>query len=350
MKITFLVGNGFDISCGINSSYRSFYNWYCKQRESDKEHINSFRSAIDGCIKEGKKDWADFEIGMGKYTENFTPKTVQQFIDCYIDAHEKLMEYLELETKRFSTVLSPEGITKLRLGLNEFYSELRPSEVELFTSAFSGDITSDSTIQFLSFNYTDILDRCISQAAKEPLRVWRDPANRQHSFSIIPSVIHVHGKVSRFPVFGVDNENQIANKELLSVPDFTKLMIKPKNVEEMGEFWHRDSERCIDNSNIICVFGMSLGETDSIWFEKIMEWLEADGSRQLILYWQTNTPSNNTNPWLAMNNRRQARKRITDYSDLTNESIEAINNRIHIIENTNKVLRIKLKEAITEES
>ena len=180
MYITFLVGNGFDISCGIHSSYQDFYNWYCKQKESDKEHINSFRGEIDRCIKENKKDWVDFEIAMGKYTENFTPKTVQQFIDCYLDAQEKLMEYLELETKRFSIDLSSEEIAKIRRVLNEFYSELRPSEVEMFTSAFNGDITSDSTIQFLSFNYTDILDRCISQASREPLRVWRDPANRQH--------------------------------------------------------------------------------------------------------------------------------------------------------------------------
>ena len=43
MRITFLIGNGFDISCGIRSSYGDFYKWYCKQDKSDKAHVNAFR-------------------------------------------------------------------------------------------------------------------------------------------------------------------------------------------------------------------------------------------------------------------------------------------------------------------
>ena len=31
MYITFLVGNGFDIASGLDTSYAAFYNWYCNQ-------------------------------------------------------------------------------------------------------------------------------------------------------------------------------------------------------------------------------------------------------------------------------------------------------------------------------
>ena len=31
MQITFLVGNGFDITAGLDTSYSAFYKWYCQQ-------------------------------------------------------------------------------------------------------------------------------------------------------------------------------------------------------------------------------------------------------------------------------------------------------------------------------
>jgi hypothetical protein len=46
----------------------------------------------------------------------------------------------------------------------------------------------------------------------------------------------------------------------------------------MGEHWYKDAEQQINNSRIICVWGMSLGDTDSIWWGKIAECLKADGS------------------------------------------------------------------------
>ena len=72
MRITFFVGNGFDISCGIHSSYSQFYEWYCKQEKSELDHVNLFRNTIDEDIKAGKKNWADFEEALGQYTKNFT--------------------------------------------------------------------------------------------------------------------------------------------------------------------------------------------------------------------------------------------------------------------------------------
>ena len=98
MKITFMVGNGFDIGLGIESSYIAFYNWYCK-RPSEEEHIQMFKKDImndmSRDIPDDEKTWADFELGLGKYTAKFTKDTVDKFIECYGDAQENIAAYLK---------------------------------------------------------------------------------------------------------------------------------------------------------------------------------------------------------------------------------------------------------------
>lgn len=345
MQITFLVGNGFDISCGLNSSYAGFYDWYCKQEKSDKEHVNAFRDEINNDMKSGPKNWANFEEAMGKYTAKFSTDTSQHFIDCYEDAHKHLIKYLEIETSKFAgDLIDDEEAGKMREGLNNFYSELNSKEIMQLDSLFRADQGNNTIIRFISFNYTSVLDKCIEKAAKSPLRTWTDTNGHHRSLTIDRSVVHIHGRLTRHPVFGVDNEYQIANKELLTVPDFAELMIKPKGVNALGELWHDDSAKCINSSDIICIWGMSMGATDATWFSLIMDWLKAKENRQLIVFWHTDTPSNGVSNYLTLTNRRKAQTLITDYSDLTREKIEVIKQRIHIIENTKTVLRVKLRD------
>jgi len=244
------------------------------------------------------------------------------------------MEYLKQETMRFADDIDNNEIGKIRSGLKSFYGELPPKEAALFNSLFRSDIGSDSIIRFISFNYTSILDKCIARVAEEPLNSWTAPNNYRRSFRVDPNIIHVHGLLNRYPVFGVNDESQIANKELLTIPDFAQLMIKPKCINSLGELWHSESEKVIQNSNIICVFGMSMGITDTKWFQRIMNWLKASDDRHLIIFWHTDNPSNGFSPWTVFKNKREARNRITDFSDLTSMAIEAISSRIHVIENT----------------
>lgn len=342
MQITFFVGNGFDISCGIHSSYSSFYDWYCKQEKSNLEHVNRFRETIDNDMKNGKKDWADFEMALGRYTGNFTKHNVQDFIDCYEDASEKLIKYLEHEIEQFEEDFEEDKLLEMRKGLKEFYSELPPKERDIIDEVRRAYRGENQYIKFVSYNYTDLLDRCVLKIMAEPLETWTNPNGHSFKLSVKEPVIHAHGNLMFHPIFGLNDESQISNKSLLEIPDFSTLMIKPKCVEALGEKWHDEISAMIDNSTIICIFGMSMGASDTLWFTKITEWLKENTNRHLILFWQTSSPSNNLSNWRFLANGREARKKITDYSDYSNEQIEVIKNRIHVIENTKSVLRIEL--------
>lgn len=343
MQITFLVGNGFDISCGLNTSYDDFYKWYCKQEESELSHVNAFRKAIDL----NKENWADFEEALGQYTKHFTVDTIQQFIECYEDASKRLMEYLQQESNRFEEEIIEEELEKFRIGLKNFYFELRPTEKQSIIELINSHKQHENiTMSFISFNYTYTLDHCVKRITNVPLDNWNNSSGHKFKFVINPNVIHAHGSLSRNPVFGVNDESQIANKELLSVPDFASLMIKPKCVKELCETWHDEIDALIDSSNIICIYGMSMGITDTIWFTKIMKWLNGNESRHVILYWHTKQPSDNVSNVRYFANRRRAREKIAFYSNLDHINLESLSQRIHVIENTKEVLQMKLTEKI----
>ena len=112
-KITFLVGNGFDVNLGIKTSYYNFYEWYLKQK-NNSEIIKQFKQEIaneikDKNIPESERTWADFETGMGKYTSKFTPETVEDFLDCYEDAQESIVKYLKEQLDSFDVDKIPKA-------------------------------------------------------------------------------------------------------------------------------------------------------------------------------------------------------------------------------------------------
>ena len=55
-------------------------------------------------IPADEKTWADFELGLGEYTANFTKDTVDKFIECYGDAQENIAAYLKEQEISFRII------------------------------------------------------------------------------------------------------------------------------------------------------------------------------------------------------------------------------------------------------
>ena len=253
MDITFLVGNGFDIAAGIKTSYRDFYNWYCNQ-PSASPCIEHFKREIQDDVKKGGENWSDFEIGLGKYTSRFDQETVEEFIECYEDAHEKIVQYIEEEHQRFEFVATREEIAQLSKGILLFYQELSPQEQATIKSIIKKEQSESTQVHFISFNYTNLLQKCINFVSKEPLRQWQYNGY-SHQNKVDASIIHIHGISNKYPILGVSDASQIANHELLSVPHFRDIMLKSESVNAIGEFWYQNSENLIKCSRIICIWG-----------------------------------------------------------------------------------------------
>lgn len=344
MNITFLIGNGFDIAAKIDTSYGAFYNWYCKRRSKD-EHINKFRREINDDVKNGGKNWSDLEIGLGQYTRNFTVDNASEFIECYEDVHEMIIKYIEEQKSQFNLEQIPESeITSFKDGLLNFYQDLSPQERRIFSEIIDVDKGNDTRINFLSFNYTNTLDIVVDKISNSPIKQWTKQGSVRKT-SVNKSIVHMHGTSTEYPVLGVDNSSQIANQDLLSIPNFSEIMIKPQSVNAIGELWHNEAKNIILQSRIIAIFGMSLGESDASWWNTILQWLKADSSRHLIIYWYTDNPPNGISIFRKLEETKKAKDKLFSFLPLTNEELNVINPRVHIAINTTKVLNIHLPKA-----
>lgn len=336
MQITFLVGNGFDIGAGLKTSFRDFCEWYVQQR-SPSFMIEQFKQDI-------KKDidtWADFEAALGQYTEKFSSETGEAFMECYEDAHENMITYLQSAEKMFNIDdIAESDIARMRDGLLNFYQELTPSERATFDALIQDDRNRDTTMQFVSFNYTSCLDQYVKRIASTPLRVWEYNGNKE--FKINPTTLHIHGTEDYFPVLGVANLNQVANPDLFSVPGFTECMIKPESINSIGELWYEDTRRILLESQIICIAGMSLGKTDAIWWEYIGNWLAMYEKRHLIIFWFSKEQAQPNTRSFYKRERviRPIKENFWEHSGLTANEIKNIKDRVHIVINTQSVLQI----------
>ena len=354
MQITFLVGNGFDLSAGINTSYNGFYEWYISQ-PSKSAAIERFKREIDNYMKIEDPDlrkescWADFEIALGEYTKEFTKDTADDFLNVYEDAHEGLGTYLEKECAKFDTnITDPATITNIRDGILNFYQELTPQEKGLFSQIFANDKGNNSQIKFISFNFTDSLDSIVKHLCKAPLSTWQHNGSR--TLSVLPSVLHVHGTTQHLPIVGVFDESQVANKALLSYPGIAPVMIKLQSIQTIGELWYNEAEKQIDSSQIICIWGMSLGATDAFWWQKLVSWLRSDGTHQLIIFWYSARSISQRSILARVQMKNEVISRLTAYSGLNASEINLISDRIHVVVNTKSVLHVSFPLIVKEKN
>lgn len=339
MQITFLVGNGFDISAGIDSSYAAFYKWYC-ELPSRSAVIEKFKNEIKEDIENGGETWADFEIGLGKHTGKYTKDTADEFLECYEDAHERIIEFLKEQEGPYDIDLFTDvEIEKGKSGLLNFYHELFPQEQRIFKQMMDADKEDNTVFSFISFNYTEALDTYVAKLSLSPLTKWAIRGG-ERKITVRREVIHAHGTKTTFPIIGVNDATQIANPELLEVPHFANVMIKPQSVEAVGQFWHAEAEQRINDSRIVCIWGMSIGASDAKWWRKLIEWLKANERRRIIVFWYTDNPPNGISVFKQLQQIEIVRNKLGSYSDLEEDEWKKLSSRIHVVLNTTQVLNV----------
>lgn len=335
MQITFLIGNGFDVAFGLKTKYEDFYGWY-KDQESSNKHIDEFKNNITNCIlkekeenKEESIDWSDFEIGFGQYSKKFKEGEEEQYLECYEDAKEQLMEYLEKEETKIPDILDKVDCEKIWQGVRTFYTNLSERKQRDLSSLFDDLKQNSHTVKFISFNYTDALDQLIHKIKEErskvtygTLRPWTVPSN----------VYHIHGTKNEYPIIGLSDESQIANEQFRENEEILDTLIKSKSIDAIEKNWYIDTEREIQHSSIICVYGMSLGESDRLWWKFILDWLFENNARHLFLFMYDSEELSTLSTRAYRKYRKEMKESILKFATAMDTSL--ISDRIHIIRNT----------------
>jgi len=344
MKITFLIGNGFDLSLGLKTSYNHFYSWYC-QRKSNKQHICDFKDNINDDMNNDvpieKKTWADFEIGLGEYTKNFTKENVNNYLECFNDAQNDLIEYLREQENQFDvSSYSKDRLSEFEESIKNFYDETFDTKKTIFASKINDTHDQNIEIRIISFNYTNILDRIMEHLPDLPFKAW-NYGSQKFSYRLNKNILHIHGSTYDYPILGVNDESNIKNKELLNTPLFKTYLIKANKIEELGKKWSIDAEQLISQSSVVCIYGMSLGSSDAKWWRKLIQWLKTNSSRHVIIFWHEDTSTNDTNSNLQLYYINKAKSKLLSYSALTDEETEKIKQQIHVVINAKKFLLLK---------
>lgn len=335
MSITFLLGNGFDRALGLETGYSAFYGWYCKRPTEDlAPWVKDFRLEINRYISNdpsAEAYWSDAEYGLGQYTEKFTLETADRFIDCYNDFRDNLVVYLKAQQSLVTTELVNSMITYFAPQIGDCFQEVDPLEKTDVLSTRNRISAREILLNFVCFNYTDAVEQVFSALGANYVGEWRGVDGNTHKLKM-GKLIRAHGTLDKWPIIGVCDTRSIKNQELLKDPLFKATMQKSESITVSGELWRRTATDIIKNNQIICVFGMSLGETDSDYWEMITQWLTGSSDRQLIVFWY-DVKSDNVNMSIPakFTEVNRVKTKLQEYSSWSAATFESLRGRIHVV-------------------
>lgn len=274
MKILYFIGNGFDLNLDLKTEYSEFYKYYTKI-ESKSDLINTLKKKIAEDLKYWSpklKNWSDLEIALGKYTEHL--KTEDEFNEIYNDLEDRLAEYLQKQEASydFSKLNYKKFISDLVLP----ESNLKPTDLSTIKSL---RVKSErlKTINIVTFNYTKSIEKIILN----DIQKTNAEINNIDKNANLRSIMHIHGDTDNDMVMGVNDVSQIKNESFRSNPNITDTLIKKNCYKALRNNLEENCKLLILNSDLICIFGSSLGETDKSWWELIGNHIT---KKQLIIF------------------------------------------------------------------
>ncbi|MBE5945139.1 MAG: hypothetical protein E7258_09540, partial [Lachnospiraceae bacterium] len=212
MNITFIIGNGFDINIGLRTTYSAFLKEYKQNNTKDTDLIKWFKEDVLA----DEELWSSAEVAFGKTTERFGKEkySAEEFYQCYEDFCTNLTMYLKSQEKRIDDAkIRKLATTSFLSAITNWLGGFREAEKETI-NAIVNKIGGGIIFNFISFNYTMTLDRCVNpiKSTKDILGK-RSYANTLYSNSI-GNVYHIHGYTDRDMVFGVNDETQISDLKI----------------------------------------------------------------------------------------------------------------------------------------
>lgn len=325
MKITFLVGNGFDLNLGLDTNYSDFLKEYKKNKDTDNEIIQYFKNEV----LSQQNLWSNAEEAFGVVTKNFLEKgyDAEAYCDCHEDFCNNLASYLINQEQRIN--YSEQGLVLIKnlasglLGYKKSFRENERNQIESTESTIGNGLN----FNFINFNYTQTLDLCL-ESLKKNLHLL---GKRNGYSSSIGTIIHVHGTVHRDMVLGVNDLSQILEPTIFEGfgDEYISQVIKQRTNELNGDNIDRKALELLNSSDIIYIYGMSTGITDKLWWQRICELMKSNKKVHLFIH-KYNAPQEGLLMRRIISYINEERRAFAAYSDFDDVTKTEIENRIHI--------------------
>lgn len=279
MNITFMLGNGFDINMGLKTSYPDFLQHYMSQPHQN-EVLSRFRESINADFP----NWTDVEVALGRCTRDFYGDTASaDFMACYDDLYDCLAAYLAQQEAKAATIPEEGMRAGMVWALTHWQEGFRASRTRAIQERIR-PIAGPFRYHFITFNYTRTIDACLTAAKAAPL------GSRMTASGECPnelgSAVHVHGYTNKDMILGVNDESQLANPLLLMdrLVFERDRIVKQKANRLFEEGTDEKAHAVLAQSDLVYIYGMSLGKTDKLWWQRLGQLLAARPHVQVIIY------------------------------------------------------------------
>ncbi len=331
MNITFLIGNGFDINLGLNTRYSDFYPYFVEK--------STETNMIRAWLKEDELLWADLEEQLGKRLENVEENEQEQFYEDKAELDGLLLEYLAQEQDKVSISNREERISaELARSLTTFYSDLPELARNSITLTCETYRNEEFKYCFICFNYTNALDQIVNITRKLKSPITTHQSNLGVRNNSLGTVLHIHGTLNEEMILGVNDIEQVNSAFLKNDAEFLDTFIKRRMNNSIGQRKTEHAQKLIEESHIICIFGMSIGSTDKMWWEEIINWLNACDRNKLIIYYKgykdelhRKLPVNT----IRLNNKLKREILEKGGADMESPDLDKVKQRIFISYNAN---------------
>lgn len=322
-NITFIVGNGLDISLGLNTSYRSFYAYV---REHDLHPDNSIYKAI---AKENPEWWADFELGLGRFTNSIEAITEkeraawsQRLNDELDDIKRDLKRYIREQNER-----ADEHIPNITFTRDSVLSGLETGQISNILRHINDG--HQTAIRFVTLNYTNVLEKLFPN-------IGARIAGRNY---YIDDIHHIHGSVDRRISLGVNDETQISSYIDAEEKQF---LIKPELIRLMLDGRLETLEHHIYASDVTVLFGVSIGATDIYIWNMVVDWLEGNPNRLLVIHhYERGLDVSDLTERESLMLSDRVKNKFLSYSKLDEYDKNQLKMRMYVIPNTTDLFTVK---------
>lgn len=266
--ITFILGNGFDLSLHMETSYSHIYSTYV-ETPSSSETIAAFKSELKK--RKPFDKWSDFEMGMAKYAESLSSE--DELIECLRDFKQHMIAHLKKEDQQLDQLIQ-----------GGFYNNQVAKELDRSFEQFHGGFSPNVKAEFdrligkeywnfnvITFNYTKSLEYLYITKFQRQRVIMNPP-------------LHIHGDLYHDVVLGIDNVGQLQNTVYQLTKKGRRAFVKTIFNEEYDKNRVSAAKKMIETSSIICTYGFSLGESDQLWIDLLVKWLKKDPNHHLVVY------------------------------------------------------------------
>ncbi len=345
MKFTYLIGNGFDLNIGLKTSFKDFFDVYCNKSGQKNEAIKNFKNKIS----ENTFMWSDFELQMGQYAKEVEPfgmLNMQDYFDCMEDFRNEMITYISQEEKRINSYIFKNKCDSVCHRSIEYpFQYMRNGQSILLQDYLLKYVTESIEYNFIVFNYTHTFEEFLAPLGYNVVgdndngpSHWTGDVDDSIVLDKIGKVIHVHGEIGNAILLGLNDEQQVANPHLKKNDEFRCNYIKPIANEALSEQKDKISKRIIEESDVIFIYGMSIGQTDKIWWQTIMKWLcdSTDYREHFLVVFSYDAKLRRNSPLYNIMNQRQTENKLLSFTpDFINTNKDGIIKRIFCSLNSN---------------